>query len=103
MNHYKDSSGNSWTTAQINRKFSNVASLKFKNQIVEHGYNFCEECKRNASNTKLDPAHIVSIKKAKETGRAELCWDINNLRILCRKCHQDFDKLNLRFEDNKAI
>lgn len=31
------------------------------------------------------------------SGRAELCYDLDNLTVLCRKHHQKKDKLDLRF------
>jgi len=101
MNTYKDSWGNKWTTDQINRKSDFVAKTLLESQIIFDGYNYCQQCKR--SDLRLDVAHIVSRKKAKEMGTSELCWDMDNMKILCRKCHQNLDKLNLQFEADKEI
>lgn len=65
-------------------------------QFITHGYNFCQKCKRNDCKP-LDVSHTVSRKKAKEEGRVEILWDLDNLEILGRKCHQEKDRLNLQF------
>lgn len=97
MNTYSTSSGERLSTAQINSRIVAARVMKFEQQKEEHGYNFCENCLRNASNTVLDYSHIISIKEAKETGRAELCYDNKNTEILCRDCHKVKDKLDLVF------
>lgn len=89
---YSDSLGNRWTTEEINRKSDKSAKQLLEDQLLEHGYNFCQECFRNDCKP-IDVAHMISRKEAKESGRAELCWDINNLKIMGRKCHQKYDKL----------
>ena len=73
-----------------------------QNQIFDFGFNFCEECGRNGSGTRLDCSHKISMKVAKETGRTELCWDINNMNVLCREHHEERDKLNIQFNENKT-
>ena len=98
-NTYSTSDGKRLTTSQIDSKIRLSKALKLEMQFVEHGYNFCEKCGKNAINTYLDVSHTVSVKKAKETGNAEIAYDLDNLKILCRKCHAKHDKLNLRFND----
>lgn len=71
-------------------KFDKV--WKMKN---EHSYVFCEECLRS-SGVRLDCSHNVSVKECNETGRAELAYDVNNIKIRCRECHEKHDKLNLK-------
>lgn len=61
---------------------------KFKD---EHGYYFCEECKRNDC-VPIDCSHDISVDQAKKTGRTELCWDVNNITLRGRKCHQKHDR-----------
>lgn len=92
MNHYKDSEGNRFTTDQINRLSDASAKIKIELQLMRFGYNFCEECKSNDCKP-IDVAHIISRKEAKETGRTELCWEMDNMKILGRRCHQILDKL----------
>lgn len=43
--------------------------------------------------------HIAINKHAKGGGRAELAWDVKNMRVLCRSHHQEQDGLNLKFND----
>ena len=90
--HYKDSSGSSWTTPQVNRKSDKAAKELLELQKIEHGYNFCTKCKRNDCKP-IDVSHTVSRKKAKEMGKVELLWDKSNMEILGRKCHQQKDGL----------
>lgn len=97
-NTYSTSKGERLTTSQIDSKIRKAKALKLEIQFVEHRYNFCEKCGKNGSNTYLDVSHTVSVKKAKEDGNAELAYDLDNLRILCRDCHSKHDKLNLQWK-----
>lgn len=92
MNSYFDSNGNRYTTAQIERKIKKAALEILEMQFLDHGYNFCERCKRN-DDKPIDVSHTISRKKAKEDGCVELLWDYDNLEILGRKCHKIKDKL----------
>ncbi|WP_322288798.1 hypothetical protein [Aquimarina sp. 2201CG5-10] len=66
-------------------------------QFLDYGYNFCEQCGSNGNGTRLDCSHDISVKKAKESGKTELCWDPGIIVIRCRSCHQEYDQLNLQF------
>lgn len=92
MNKYFDSFGNSYTTAQINRKSDKSAKELLDIQFLEHGYNFCEKCKQNDCKP-IDVSHNISRKKAKEEGCVEVLWDKNNMEILGRRCHKKKDGL----------
>ena len=92
MNTYSDSKGNRYTTEQINRKSDKSAKLLIELQFLDHGYNFCTECLRNDCKP-IDVSHTVSRKQAKEDGCVEVLWDLDNLEILGRRCHQIKDKL----------
>lgn len=76
----------------IERLIRKAKKQKLRQQFDEYRYNFCEHC-LISSGTYLDCSHRVSVKKAKESGRTELCWDVENLDVLCRICHQKRDKL----------
>lgn len=89
---YRDSFGNRMTTDSIERKISEAGKLKLDLQFIEHGYNFCTKCKRN-DDKPIDVSHTISRKKAKEDAVIEVLWDLDNLEILGRKCHQIKDKL----------
>lgn len=96
MPTYSTSSGERLTTEQIDRKIRVAKQVKLENQLLDHGYNFCETCKRNDCKP-ITCAHIVSVKEAKETGRAELCYDINNIILEGINCHRKRDGLDLSF------
>lgn len=96
---YSDSFGNRWTTKQIDAKIARAGIEKLDIQFLEHGYNFCSRCKRNDCRP-IDVSHTISRKKAKEDGCVEVLWELDNLEILGRKCHQKKDKLDLKFHEN---
>lgn len=92
MNSYKTSSGERIKQSVIESLVRKAKAEKVRQQVDEYGYNFCEECKIS-SGTYLDCSHDISVKEAKEIGRTELAFDVNNITIRCRKCHQKHDKL----------
>jgi len=96
LNTYHDSHGNRWTTPQIERKIVEACKAKLLEQLYEHNYNFCENCKRNDCKP-LDCSHEISRKYAKENGCVEVLWDLDNIKIRGRRCHQVVDKLDLKF------
>lgn len=97
MNTYQTSQGERVTQSQIDSRIRKAKAQALENQFEEHGWNFCEECGHNGSGTRLDCSHDISVKKAKENGMTEQCWNVGNITILCRSCHQKKDKLNLQF------
>lgn len=97
MNTYSTSTGERFTQSQIDRKITEAKAKALQKQIDEFDYNFCEQCGRNASGTRLDCSHDISVKRAKEEGKTEQSWDVKNIVIRCRSCHQKHDKLNLQF------
>lgn len=80
------------TRSQIEARIRKAKKKKLYNQELEHGYNFCKLCKANSS-VRLDCSHVVPVKECLETGRAELAYDVKNIDVLCRSCHQKRDKL----------
>ena len=94
-NTYKTSTGERYTTAQIDAKIREAKAKKLQKMIEEHNYLFCEQC-GVSSGTYLDCSHDISVKKAKEEGRAEQCWNVGNITLLCRKHHQEKDGLNIQ-------
>lgn len=99
MNTYLDSWGNRWTTQQIEQKIKKSCLRKLEFQRNVHGYNFCEDCKRNDCKP-LDCSHDISRKKAKEQGTVEVLWDLDNIEILGRDCHKKKDGLDLKFKND---
>lgn len=49
----------------------------------------CEECERNGFfHTATEVHHVVPVQRGKSyEEKAELCFDPNNLRALCHRCH----------------
>jgi 5-methylcytosine-specific restriction endonuclease McrA len=103
MNHYKCSNGDRVTQPEIERKMREAKRQLLQNQIFDFGYNFCEQegCGNNGSGTRLDCSHKISILKAKQMNQTELAWDVNNLNVLCRACHEKKDGLNIQHENTK--
>ena len=97
-NTYSTSDGERLTTKQINIRMQCAKRIKLDKQKDEYGYNFCSRCKRNDCKP-IDVSHNISVKEAKETGRAELCYALSNLEILGRGCHAKKDKLNIQWND----
>jgi len=95
MNTYRMSNGDRITQSKCEALIIKAKKEALEIQFIDHGYNFCEEC-GISSGTYLDCSHDISVKKAKETGQAEQCFNPGNITILCRKCHQIKDKLNLQ-------
>ena len=100
MNTYKTSSGERFTQSQVDARIRKAKAKALENQFNDHGYNFCEECGSNGSNGRLDCSHDYAVKKAKEDGKTEQCWNVKNIVIRCRSCHQKKDGLDLRFTSN---
>ncbi len=96
---YSDSEGNRYTTSQIETRMRYTKGLLLEQQQIELGYNVCQTCKRNDC-FPITCAHVISVKEAKETGRSELCWSLNNMVIEGIPCHKKRDKLNLQFNDS---
>jgi len=76
-------------------KIREVKAEKIRLFREQHGYIFCEDCKRSGG-MYFDCSHIIPVKECYESGRAELAWDVKNIKILCRECHQKKDKLNIQ-------
>ena len=96
MNTYQLSNGERIKKTVIDARVKKAKEQVLDNQLLEHGYNFCEKCKRSTG-VYLDCSHKISVDECQKRGRSELAYYVNNIEILCRKCHQEWDKLNLKF------
>ncbi len=94
MTTYRTSDGERVSKAQIDRNIRIAKEAKLAIQDAEYGYHFCEECQRSTG-VRLDCSHIESVKTSQDNGRSEKAWDTDNIRILCRLCHQKHDKTSL--------
>lgn len=97
MNTYSTSTGERLTQSQIDANIRKAKAKALENQYDQYGYNFCEQCGKNAVGTYLDCSHDISVKRCKEEGRSEQAWNVKNIVIRCRTCHQKHDKLNVQF------
>jgi hypothetical protein len=98
MATYSTSDGQRLTKSQIKSR-TDKAVVEYREDFVdEHGYQYCEHTE--ISNQKLDVSHIISVKYAQETGRAELAWDKRtNMELLIRAQHMKLESLgNLKRE-----
>ena len=85
MNHLRCTDGTKVSKAYIDRQVSKAKARKVQKQLDDYGYNFCEECKINASSgIYIDCSHDISVNECQNTGRAELAWDTENITIRCR-------------------
>jgi 5-methylcytosine-specific restriction endonuclease McrA len=94
MNHYYTSQGDKISKSRIDALVRNAKKKALQLQYNEHGYNFCSHCLRS-SGVYLDCSHRISVDQAQKTRHTELAYDVNNIDILCRQCHQQRDGLNL--------
>lgn len=85
------STGERVTTVERNHRVRLAKIQKLENFFSVHGYYFCEDCKRNDC-VPIDCSHDISVDTAVKTGRTELCWDVNNITLRGRKCHQKHDR-----------
>ena len=92
MNTYRCSDGSRLRQSVVEVLIRKAKAEKVRQQFDEHGYNFCEVC-GISNGTYLDCSHTESVKSCKENGRTEKCFDVENIKMRCRKCHQKHDKL----------
>jgi hypothetical protein len=107
MNYYHTSSGERISKIEINRRIHESKRLKLEQQKNEFGYNFCDynedvNCNPDENCHILDCMHIESVDLCQKNGYCEKAWDIDNIRIIGRKCHRIHDKTNLKFKSNDS-
>lgn len=97
MNSFRTSTGEKISKTEIDRRVREAKKQKIQEQLDELGYNRCEECGMNDCKP-LDCSHIESVNDCQRNGYCEKAWALDNIRILGRKCHQQWDGLDLRFK-----
>jgi hypothetical protein len=90
MGSFGLSNGDRENNSVIDRKIKEAKSLKRDQLIIDEAM-FCERCGLN--NGFLDMSHIISVKECKESGRAEIAYDVDNIELLCRPHHMDVESL----------
>jgi len=96
MGSWSTSWGERVTTEQRNRRITIAKKQKQDQVLEEKGFEFCEDCGRNASNTRIDKSHDISVKECSESGRVELSWDVDNITNRCSECHLKHDNNGIR-------
>lgn len=96
-NTYRQSDGTRITQSQLDRKIRQAKAKVLQKQLDEQGYISCVECGRTSGDY-LDCAHIISVDKCKKSGQSELAYSVENIRVLCRTCHQEYDKNHVQFQ-----
>jgi len=94
MNYYHQSDGTRISKQQIDRNVNLAKKQKLRDQLNDHGWNFCEAYSEEHS-PYLTCSHIISVNKCQQDGKSELAWDVKNIKILCITCHAKFDKNNV--------
>ncbi len=92
MNHYYTSENERVAKSVIDRRVHEAKANALSEQFWEYGYNFCTDCLKS-NGVRLDCSHDVSVDEAQKTRRAELAWDVNNIKVRCRECHRKHDNL----------
>lgn len=91
MTTYRMSNGDRVKKSVLDRNVKEAKKKKLELFIEEYGYAFCEDCKNNDCKP-IDCSHDISVKECQESGRSELAWDINNITLRGRPCHNKWDK-----------
>lgn len=100
-NRYTQSDGTKISAAALDRNIKLAKAIKISEMVENYDYIFCEDCNefglppqpRNEMELKIiDCSHNISVDEAKDSGRAELCYDVDNIRMRCRIHHKIHDK-----------
>ena len=100
-NKLNQSDGTKISSKTLESYITLAKASKIAEMDDNYGYIFCEDCNEfghppgplNEMELKIiDCSHEISVKEAKESGRAELCYDIDNIRMRCRIHHKLHDK-----------
>ena len=79
--------------SKIDNNVRKAKQQKIAEFLEENDYLFCEDCKKNTC-LPIDCSHDISVDECQKSGRSELAWDVNNITLRGRRCHQLFDKSN---------
>ena len=93
-NSFYMSNGEKILKKKIDSRVREAKKMVLQVQLDEHGYNFCEDCKINASSgIPIDCSHTISVDECQKSRRSELAWDESNIVPRCRNCHNKLDNL----------
>jgi hypothetical protein len=102
------SNGERISKKEIDRRVREAKKQLIQDQLNEHGFNFCEDCAMdggpyNADSMELctlDCSHTIGVSECQKSGKSEMAWDLENLRVRCRAHHRKIDKLDLKFKNS---
>jgi hypothetical protein len=100
MNTFETSKGERIPKGKIDRNIRFAKAQKLREFKNDHGYVFCEDCK--TSSGRIDLSHTISVNEAQNSKRAELAWDVNNIKLRCRDCHNKLDSKRNEQRENIA-
>lgn len=83
------------TRQEYDKRIYKAKKLKIEIFLHENGYLYCEECYKNECKP-IDCSHDISVSKCIKIGKPELAYDVNNLTLRGRPCHQLFDGLDIK-------
>lgn len=92
MGTFKTSTGERVSKSVIDRRVRDAKQKKIDLMIDKYGYVFCEECHRNDCKP-VDCSHDKSVDWCQKNNCVELAWDVNNITMRGRPCHNKHDKL----------
>jgi Fe2+ or Zn2+ uptake regulation protein len=90
MNTYRCSSGERISKGKIDRNIRHAKEQKIREFKNDNGFFYCEQCGTNQG--RIDCSHIISVKYAQETGRAQLAYQVKNIKLHCAGCHADIER-----------
>ena len=100
-NKFNQSDGTKILAETLKVYITLAKAAKIAEMDDNYGYIFCEDCNEfglppepiNEMELKIiDCSHEISVKEAKESSRAELCYAVDNIRMRCRIHHKIHDK-----------
>lgn len=89
-NKITTSTGEIMSRAEFDNRIKRAKAKRIQINLDKYGYIVCEDCKRNDCKP-IDCSHDKSVKECIEQGVAELAYDVENITMRGRKCHNIHD------------
>jgi hypothetical protein len=90
-NKITTSTGEVMSRAEFDNRIRKAKAKKLQEALNKYGYIVCEDCKRNDCKP-IDCSHDKSVKACIEDGVPELAYEVENITMRGRKCHNLHDK-----------
>ena len=91
INTIVTSSGERLTRSEFDNRIRKAKAKKLQEALNKYGYIVCEDCKRNDCKP-IDCSHDKSVKACIEDGVPELAYEVGNITMRGRRCHNLHDK-----------